>query len=418
MSGSSVTVTAAGIAAGVVMDNNKDPHYVGYYNTYASSGKITVHVGGARYKGNNSNYDSYSGEAFDPVSSVKLKIKAVKSEKMKLSDAIRNGYITFTVSDNGGYNIKGAVPDSISYTSGKSGSGYWSEYDLYNGCQIGVSVYEPDSYNSLGHVNLIINIKNNKKVDGKAEVTAKVADKNSFLTGSAKIGSFTVSAREILTIGDYHNYIPDVYDMANSSVFAVVTDELKSKGSLSKPNVKLYQVYRDKNGTKHAGALNAKQYEVVPGNELGSNHIAISTYAANGTASGFNFVPSFETAPGAYVGVFALYNARLTAADITAVNISGLSPEYAVNNGQIDNTYAPEFTGQAITPFIDRIKTVKGGLDFASDYKLGFGDNIAAGEKGGKVYISTMYNKTMDTYEYGGTVEISFKITPAKAIQL
>ena len=211
--------------------------------------------------------------------------------------------------------------------------------------------------------------------------------------------------------------MPDVYDMATSEVFAIVTDELKSKGRLDKPNVKLYQVYRDKNGVKHAAALNAKQYKVIAGEELGTNHIAVRTYAVNGTAAGFNFDPGYE-APGAYVGIYALYNAELKPADIKAINISGLEQEIAVNNGVIDSSFAPVFTGVSITPFVDKVKAANAELAYEADYELWFGDNTAAGDKSGMIFVNPRYNKGLDTYEYGGSAMINFKITPADAIRL
>ena len=414
LSGTSIVLTEAGISAGLTMSDQSDPKFVGYYTKTSGSNRKVI-AGGMRYNYSTYSGDSYSGEAFEPTSSVKFSIKTAKVKKMKLADAIKNGYIRFTVSDNGVYNVKGAVPDSIKYETGKYSSGTFSDYDLYDGWTCGFSVYEPDSTSSIGNVTLKFSFKNNKKVGQKAEVTAKVINSD-ILTGSAKIGNFTVSTKNVKTVGDYH-YMPDVYDMAVSSVFAIVTDELKSKGRLDKPNVKLYQVYRDKNGIKHAAALNAKQYKVIAGEELGTNHIAVSTYAVNGTAAGFNFDPGYES-PGAYVGIYALYNAELKPADIKAVNISGLEQEIAVNNGVIDNSYAPVFTGVSITPFVDKVKAANAELDYEADYELWFGDNTAAGDKSGMIFVNPRYNKALDTYEYGGSAMINFKITPADAIRL
>ncbi len=400
INGSSWDVSEAGKTAGLVKDQSSNAYYVSSY-TSSSNGKKNLVIGGS----------GRSGQAIDPASTVKSPIKVTK---MQLKDAIANGYVSFTVSDNGAYNIKGAIPDSIQYRSGKYQSNNWGISSLYSGFRAYISIYDPETNNYMGYAYVTFTFKNNTKLGKTAKVTASVTGGN-MLTGSAELGTYKVVNKDVFNIPVYSNVTPYAGSMSYSAVYSVVMDAPQSKGKLDKPNVKLYQVYRDKNGSYKSVALSAKQYTIKTGDELGSNHIAINTYAANGKTGDFNFIPEYSDL-GVFTGVFALYKAKLTPADISAVSINGIG--YTVNKGVIDSSFAPEFTGYYINPQVDKVTASKAELVNSSDYDLGYYTNTAAGDKSGTIMIMPHYNSKTDSYEYGGTALINFKIASVEGVTL
>ncbi len=400
INGSSWDISEAGNKAGLVNNDKSNNYYVSSSISYSGSKKNLLIGGSGR-----------CGQAIDPAGIVKVPIKQTK---IQLKEAIKKGYISFTVSDNGLFNIKGAVPDSIGCVSGKDRPLSWNCYSLYSGFTIQIDVRDPETNYYLGYASIRFTFSNNTKLGKKAKVTATVTGGNC-LTGSAEIGTYTVGVMELYYMPVYNNVNPYPGSMDNSTVYSVVTDAPASKGSLDKPNVKLYQVYRDKNGDWKSAPLSAKQYTVNKGEELGSNHIAANTYITNGKIKDFDFKPNYKDV-GVYSGVFALYKAKMTPADISAITISGT--EYKVNNGVVDSAFEPVFTGCSINPDVTDVTAAKAVLKIGEEFELGYGTNTAAGDKGGSLMIMPFYNEDKDSYEYGGTVTLSFKITPAEGIAL
>jgi hypothetical protein len=245
-----------------------------------------------------------------------------------------------------------------------------------------------------------------------AKVTVKITDSDC-LKGSADIGTYTVVTNEVTyipvrtTADDYGNV---------SQIYAVVTDAPRSKGSLDKPNVRLYQVYRDKKGVTRSALLSSKQYTINKGTEVGGAHVAVSTYITNGKTNDFNFKGTYGENKGVYSGIFALYEKKLTSAQVSAVTIGG--KKYKVNKGVIDGDFAPVFTGDHIQPKVDVIKIADAELKYGNDYDLDYSSQFSAGDKSGTIIITLKYNVGRRCYEYSGRTEISFKITPAEGITL
>ena len=398
INGSDWDISEAGNKAGLVKDDSAKDYYVCSTTSYSGRKRSLLIGGGSR-----------SGQAIDPASIVK---SPIKQTKIQLKEAIKKGYVSLTVSDNGAYNIKGAIPDSIEYTLGNRIIRFYDS-ELYSGFTLNVDVRDPETKHYLGYAYVKFTFKNNTGVGKTAKVIASVTGSNC-LTGSAEIGTYTVSTREVYYMRVYNNDTPNLARIGNTGLYSVVTDAPASKGSLDKPNVKLYQVYRDKNGDWKSAALSAKQYTVNKGDELGSNHIAVNTYVTNGKTNGFDFKPNYRDV-GVYTGVFALYKTKLTPADISAITISGT--EYKVNKGIIES-FEPVFTGCSINPDVTDVTAAKAVLKIGEEFEPGYGTNTAAGDKGGSLMIMPFYNEDKDSYEYGGVIELNFKILPAEGITL
>ncbi len=405
-----IKLSDKGVAAGLTMDNDADPYFVNAV-AYSKKGYAIFEVGG-----------EYTGAAIDPAKPVifRMKIpKMPKIDKITLKDAIEQGLIKFEVSEKGAYNINGTMPREIQIISGTYPH-YTYESQLYDGYSInGMGIYNKDG-KYIGGAALSFSFKNNKKVGASAQVVVKVLNSN-ILKGSAVVGSYTVEARNIDELRTYSPYDTDTMDTYYGLVYGIITNGRSGKGSLDKPQIKLYQCGLGKDGKLKSVPLGSKQYTVHKGKERGIDHIAAEIYITGGSQEGYIFADVYETddkgtKQGVSAGRYYLYDKQFTAKVIDAVSIGGV--EYPVKNGVIGGSFAPVFTGKEMNIQVDSIRIGDKTYKLGRDYEARNGREFAAGAKAGSITINTMYNSGTDSFDYGGSAVIKYNISPAEGVKL
>ena len=384
------SISEAGIKQKLTREDSSNVYYIGGYSRVIgsyydrnSASKLEYRIGGG----------GYCGRAIDPTSTVSL---TWGHSAMTLQQVIDAKLLTFEIPDSAEFNVKGAIPEKITaigastFTFGPdSGYGY-----IYPGCTINPRI------KNIGYVGLTLTFKNNLKVGSRATVIAKV--KYGAIKGSAVIGEYVVKTKNVEDLADgFESY---------GCVKAEVGSSLKSKGSLDKPMVTLYQSYRDTNGF-HWAKIGESYYSSEKGNPVGNAGIAAEVIIKNGTAEGFDFGMGITTSV-----PFGLYDKAVNVKDITKIEINGT--KYDVVNGTVN--YNATFTGDCIWLYPSSI-TLKDGTelnwgDYTENSVWDGKTNIPVGT--GNTSLTFKYNQDQDRYPYGGTVKLKFKIVDSNKINL
>ena len=235
------------------------------------------------------------------------------------------------------------------------------------------------------------------------------------------MGNYTVEARNIDELRTYSPYDTDTMDTYYGLVYGIITNGRSGKGSLDKPQIKLYQCGLGKDGKLKSVPLGSKQYTVHKGKERGIDHIAAEIYITGGSQEGYIFADVYETddkgtKQGVLAGLYYLYDQKFTAKVIDAVSIGGV--EYPVKNGVIGGSFAPVFTGKEMNIQVDSIRIGDKTYKLGRDYEARNGREFAAGTKAGSITINTMYNSGTDSFDYGGSAVIKYNISPAEGVKL
>ncbi|MBR3307378.1 MAG: hypothetical protein IKI75_09020 [Lachnospiraceae bacterium] len=412
-------VTGAGRASGITRDDKNSPYYVDS-RSYTELNIIKYFIGGI-WEGDLS---SYTGEAINPVSMVKMHCGAnAAPEKFTMKRALAEGYIGFRVSQYGDYNIGGSYPDSITLWSRLGGGKAvdvmtWyadpcSEDDdhlIYNDMKTGyVTVYN-GYYNTKE--SFTIQFSDNMKTGGTATVSVKA--KGEVFSGKAEAGTYKVRTLKVKSINNGKSG-----NDRHGDIVAVITDRSAGSGNLSRPRVTFCQAYRvrltqSKNLTTtseiHYAVLSKDQYTKYTAPLSKKNIAADIMVRRNPAGSDLDFGEGLEA------GVFALYADRIQAKNISAVTIDGV--RYPVRKRKIRGTEFP-FEGGQVRPVISSVEMKDGTvLKLGEDYDLSYGENLTAGTGGGKISFRMHYNREKDSYRYGGKTTIGFDIGVSPKVKL
>ena len=389
-----ISLTEAGVKAGLSLSSSS-PYFVYFWRSYpgypASSSKIMYEINGIG-----------CGAGIDTSSSVRFNVtrKTLSLQEATKYPAAEKPYVGFSVTTpEVTYNVKGALPTvQVNYLN-SSGNVVTQTIALpYSGYTECFYLHDT-SGNSMGGQFFTFQVKNNTKVGQTATVT--VTSKGVF-KGTTTVGTFQVAPcniNSIQAITPYTTYY------STGSIYAVFTDAQAGKGSLDKPNVKLYQAYNNK-GKIQLAALSKKQFTV--------DHVMP-------TADGLGCTVFFSSPSGDYqfnagASYFGLYGqAKLPS--VARITIDGT--EYTITKNNIEG-YTPTFTGAGIYPNVTAI-TLNDAANTrlnSDDWYITYTPCHAAGKQAGSLTLTMKYNAVSGRYPYKGKITLKFDILESGRITL